>query len=594
MKKTIENQIYMAGFCMRTAPKHFLYHICISIGLELFIFLEHTVWIGYNLQAAEQKQDFHYIVILTIGMFVLLCFHQLASAVYFHWSTVKIKPILYKGMREKIYKKAQTVDLACYDNPEYYNEFILSTTQTDQCIDRFYNDSYTLIRYVTCLVVDFIYLSINNAQSLIVVLFCFLTKLAASRKYYALVSQRKLEANYSERKRNYQHRTFYLQDYAKELRLNKKMKELLLEDFRECNKELRQMQRKYGIKLTIYGLIKDYLSGNFIVYAIYLPILIYLSLTRGLINFSAIIILINMVRYMSKRGNKLAELMPQLSMNSVFVGKIRDFLNYESQIESGSVEPQDDIMEIVLKNVSFSYSDGGKEVLRNINMNIKRGQKIAIVGYNGAGKSTLIKLLLRLYDPSSGEILRNGENIKNLKLEDFRAEIGTVFQDYRMYAATIRENVVMDECNMSKEETYQVEKALDKSRFTLHDKKLKYQIETPLTTEFEADGVNLSGGEGQKVAIARSLYRDKSLIIMDEPSSALDPMSEYMLNQAMKEIAHDKTVIFISHRLSTTRDADCIYMMEQGRIIEQGSHEELLNLQGKYSEMWYAQAGRYT
>lgn len=151
----------------------------------------------------------------------------------------------------------------------------------------------------------------------------------------------------------------------------------------------------------------------------------------------------------------------------------------------------------------------------------------------------------------------------------------------------------MDVCENTKKESYEVEKALFDAHFTLQDHRLAYQIETPLTTEFEKDGVNLSGGEMQKVAIARTLYRRQNLIIMDEPSSALDPLAEYELNQELNEIARDKTVVFISHRLSTTRDADCIYMMEQGRIIETGTHEELLAAGGEYAGMWKVQAGLY-
>ena len=200
---------------------------------------------------------------------------------------------------------------------------------------------------------------------------------------------------------------------------------------------------------------------------------------------------------------------------------------------------------------------------------------------------------MRLYDPDSGEITRNNEDIRSLDLAGYRSQIGAVFQDYKIYAASLRENVVMDLCAMDKKETYEVEKSLYDARFTLTDRKLKYQTETPLTTEFEKDGVNLSGGESQKVAIARALYRKNDLIIMDEPSSALDPMAEYQLNKALREIAADKTVVFISHRLSTTRDADCIYMMEDGRIVEQGTHSQLLAGNGKYAQMWNAQAGRY-
>ena len=215
------------------------------------------------------------------------------------------------------------------------------------------------------------------------------------------------------------------------------------------------------------------------------------------------------------------------------------------------------------------------------------------MGYNGAGKTTLVKLLMRLYDPCDGTILRNGEDIRSLKLADYRRQIGAVFQDYRIYAASLRENVVMDLCSMDRQETWEVEHALDRAGFNLAGQKLKYQIETPLTTEFEKDGVNLSGGESQKVAIARTLYRGHDLIIMDEPSSALDPASEYQLNQELKEIAQDKTVIFISHRLATARDADRIYMMKAGRIVEEGSHDQLLALGGEYGRMWELQAQAY-
>ena len=186
-------------------------------------------------------------------------------------------------------------------------------------------------------------------------------------------------------------------------------------------------------------------------------------------------------------------------------------------------------------HVNFSYPGSdtiAREVLRDISLEITQGQKIALVGYNGAGKTTLVKLLMRFYDPDSGVILRNGTDIRTLKLDAYRKEIGAVFQDYKIYAATLRENVVMDICTMERQETYAVEQALHRAKFNLAAQKLKYQVDTPLTTEFEKDGINLSGGESQKVAIARTLYRAHELIIMDEPSSALDPASEYQIGRA--------------------------------------------------------------
>lgn len=593
MKKTWDNQIFMFRFCIKSVPKYFLFHLLMCIGLEVFVFLEHTLWIGYNLKAAETGEAFRHIAILTAGMILLLLLHQLISATYFYWATIKIKPILYHKLRKCIYKKAQEVDLACYDNPDYYNEFILSTTQADQCVDRFYEDSYYLTRYTTCLLIDFIYLSVNSKMSLLVVLICFFIKLWASKKYYKLSGQRKINVNYCERKRAYQHRVFYLQDYAKELKLHKEMQAKLMQDFEECNAELKRNNQYFCKKLFLYGFLKDYISGYFVLYAIYLPVLLWMVIERKQMAISEMIVLVNLVRYMSRRGNSLAQLGPQMAMNSSFIGKIREFLRYEAIIVSGSKKVDEELKTVSLQHVSFSYTPDGKEILHDINMELKKGQKIAIVGYNGAGKSTLTKLLMRLYDPKEGTIFRNGEDIRNLDLQQYRENIGTVFQDYKIYAASLCENVVMNICTGDKKETYEVEKALFDAQFTLTDEKLKYQIETPLTTEFEKDGVNLSGGEAQKVAIARTLYRQHDLIIMDEPSSALDPLSEYQMNVALQEIAADKTVVFISHRLSTTRDADHIYMMEQGRIIEQGTHEQLLRLHGKYSQMWYAQAKNY-
>ena len=229
----------------------------------------------------------------------------------------------------------------------------------------------------------------------------------------------------------------------------------------------------------------------------------------------------------------------------------------------------------------------------DVALTVEPGQKIALVGYNGSGKTTLVKLLLRLYDPDSGKICYHGNDIRDYQVMAYRRSVGSVFQDFKIYAASLKENVLMDVENGSREESYGVEQALYDAHFTLEDNRLSYQIETPLTTEFEKDGINLSGGEAQKVAIARTLYRKQDLIIMDEPSSALDPLAEYRLNQELNEIAKDKTVIFISHRLSTVRDADCIYMMENGRIVESGTHEQLLSKGGKYAAMWKMQAGLY-
>lgn len=217
--------------------------------------------------------------------------------------------------------------------------------------------------------------------------------------------------------------------------------------------------------------------------------------------------------------------------------------------------------------------------------------KIAIVGYNGAGKTTLIKLIMRLYDPNEGEILLNGVNIKEYDVEEYRRKIGTVFQDFKIFAATVKENVLLDFADTGSDEA--VISSLEKSGFSDRLSTLSDGLSTDLTTEFEEKGVNLSGGEAQKLAVARVFYKNANLIILDEPSSALDPLAEYNLNRSMLHAAEHKSVVLISHRLSTTRLADRIYMLEQGRIIEESTHAQLLAQGGKYAQMWRVQAGQY-
>ena len=226
---------------------------------------------------------------------------------------------------------------------------------------------------------------------------------------------------------------------------------------------------------------------------------------------------------------------------------------------------------------------------------MRRGEKLAIVGYNGAGKTTLIKLVMRLYDPTSGRILYNGQDIREFDLADYRAHIGAVFQDYCLFAATVAENVMGGRYDASPESEAAVRKALDSASFTERLTTLEKGLDTPLTRELDENGVNLSGGEAQKIAIARVFVRPYELIIMDEPSSALDPVAEYELNHSILNAAdrQDRTVIFISHRLSTTRFADRILLFADGCLRESGNHDRLMELNGLYAEMFRMQAEKY-
>lgn len=592
MKKQLSHQFWLLSFCMKTAPRLMLFNLFIPIEQSAFVFFEYTIWIGYNLNAAENGAPFSQVAVLTLGVFGLFLVHQFIDSVYYQWAFDRMKPVLTFKLRSLIYEKAGNMDLSCYDDPDFYNDFVLSTTQADQCIERFMNDGRDFVSTLTVCVLYFSYLLAMDKAGLFLAFFCSLINLGAGKATFKLQEKARLEKLSVERERDYQHRVFYLHDYAKELRLHPEMKGLIMGDFDRCNERISSINKKYGMKLWLLGFVRGYVPVYFMLYAVYLPLLLYQAMVLQCISLGTVVILLAAVRRMIKRFGECVGYFPSFAYNGAFIEKIRRFLAFEPKIISGEKEVAGGMERLALSHVSFSYG-GGEEILHDIDLEIRKGQKVALVGYNGAGKTTLVKLLMRLYDPSSGAILRNGKDIRSLKLSSYRKGIGAVFQDYKIYAASLRENVVMDLCTGEKQETYEVERALHRAKFNLSERKLKYQIETPLTTEFEKDGVNLSGGESQKVAIARTLYRGHDLIIMDEPSSALDPASEYQLNQELRQIAEDKTVIFISHRLAAARDADCIYVMKDGRIVEQGTHEQLCKLGGEYSRMWEMQAQAY-
>lgn len=321
--------------------------------------------------------------------------------------------------------------------------------------------------------------------------------------------------------------------------------------------------------------------------------LLFSATVKNTLSYGSVISLYNSTWDMKQRLQSIANIAAKFQESSLYIEKIRSFLNFEQKIkdtEASKTIPEDK-GQLELKNVSFSYGDNDKDILKNISLTIKPNEKIALVGYNGAGKTTFTKLMMRLYDVKKGEILYNGVNIKDYKIEEYRSCFGTVFQDYQIFAASVSENVLMDK--VEEHHYSSIQNAMINSGFAKKFNELKQGMHTQLSREFDDTGILLSGGESQKLAIARVFAKPCFIQILDEPSSALDPISEYNLNQTMLEAAKNKTVIFISHRLSTTMMADKIYMLENGEIIEQGSHEELMRTGGKYAEMFNVQAEKY-
>ncbi len=270
-----------------------------------------------------------------------------------------------------------------------------------------------------------------------------------------------------------------------------------------------------------------------------------------------------------------------------------EFLQLEDEMYKGKLPVEkrsDNEYQIEFKDVSFKYPGTDTYALRHFSMKLKIGEKLAIVGMNGSGKTTMIKLLCRLYDPDEGEILLNGVDIRKFKHDEYSKLFSVVFQDYKLMSFKLAENVAID-VDYDKEKVIE---CLENAGFGERLEDMEDGINTYINKDFDDSGVEISGGEAQKIAIARAIYKDAPFILLDEPTAALDPISEYEIYSSFDKIVGTKTAIYISHRLSSCRFCEKIAVFHEGRLIQLGNHDELLNdEEGKYYEMWNAQAQYY-
>lgn len=591
-KRLLSDNIRLFKICYKAAPSYMICYIIEAIRNEIVVFLEFTLALNFVLECAEFGRPFKVAAIFLLSLLAFVMLGLLFNAFLFQKLQQKAQPKIKQAVKQMMFAKAKEIDLECYDNPEFYNDYVLSVSEVDNQIGRIFTLITNLCTGLVSIVLSGAFFIGNDPVSFIFIAASFAASLWAGKAINRLNFKIRNEKNPHERKLGYVNRVFYLNDYAKEVRLNTEVSDELLKDFDETNDKLLDIDKKNAGRRFGLQLMKDYICNSFLIDVLYMIYLVYSAAVLHRISYSNVAVMRGTANRMKNRMRQFSDVYPKMQEISMYVEKMQSFLNIEPKIISTTKKPlPEKPAEIELRNVSFGYNEKDGYILNNISMKINPYSKIAIVGYNGAGKTTLIKLIMRLYDPNAGEILLDGVNIKEYDVEEYRRKIGTVFQDFKIFAATVKENVLLDFAESGKDA--EVMNAVEKSGFAKRLETLSDGLETNLTTEFEENGVNLSGGEGQKLAVARVFYKDANLIILDEPSSALDPIAEYHLNHSMLTAAENKSVVFISHRLSTTRIADRIYMLENGSIIEEGSHAELLSRKGKYAEMWRLQAGQY-
>ncbi len=590
--KVIKNSVYLLKLIFRFSPMLFAFTIIAAVAEFCFTFfnLLFTKKLVQEITDGNTFSTICTIIIIWCIVYLILRFLIISTDNYFRPIYTKV---LLKGLEKYLYDKAAKVDIECYDNAEYYNEFIWATNNSGETVTSACNSIGAFLGYILQIsgVISMVVLIDPSLSILTFVSVAFSIAVSSALERKKVKYRREIVGN--EKIERYVERVFYLQDSAKDLRLTN-IQGALLTSYEKAYNKIQGTMKKYVGKIGFVSFLSTfgfrYLLNTFVIYGYFA----YKLIVEQSIDLSSFVVVNKAMVDLYLLLNRWSGQINTLYRNAVYVDTMQKFINYEPKISSDENALKIDAeagIELEFKNVSFKYPGEEKPALNNVSFKVNRKNTLAIVGYNGAGKTTLVKLMLRLYDADQGEILLNGRNIKEYNVDEYRALFATVFQDFNLYALSLAENVRMKEVNDIDEES--IVAALNKADFGEKLSTFSSGTASQVTREFDEEGLLLSGGEKQKIAMARVFTGDGKILVLDEPSAALDPVAEYNINKRIIEAAQERPVVLISHRLTATRMADQIIMLENGEIVERGSHEALMESGGKYAFMYKIQAEPY-
>lgn len=592
------NNFYLLKIVYRIAPWRVINEFIAAIGDFAGWAFFTVVFMKYLFGGIEINRSFKDICIFigtALGVFMI---YQLFDA----WFRKRYQLIsdqkIYYHLNKMMFDKATSVDIACYETPEFYDSYTKASTEVfTRAVSVLTNMSSLVAAIFSSIYVIYNIFTIN-------VIAGFISFLPVIGNFYFGKIQNKIAYDMEMekvpfvRRQEYVNRTVYLQKFSKEIRLTS-IFNVMRKTFDVAFDGIYKIIDKYWLKRAIIGNTKNVLCFPLVFEGMWL-FAAYSAMVSKTILIGDFIILQSAIVSTTWMLINLTNSVVASYQNGLYINNLKTFLNYKEKISESQtgipVPPQ--VRQLELKNVSFKYEGSDNYVLENVNITIKAGEKISLVGHNGAGKTTLVKLIMRLYDPTSGEILLNGTNIKEYGVQTYRALIGTTFQDFQMLSMTVAENVMMSRIE-NDDQRKRAETALKDSGVFEKISTFPKGIDTILTKEFDDDGEVLSGGQAQKIAVARAFAKECPIVILDEPSSALDPIAEYEMYETIMRLcdnakgAQKKLSIIISHRLSSATLADHIYMMENGKVLENGTHKQLMEQGGNYADMFLKQAQNY-
>ena len=589
--RAVQNNIFALGL-MSGISKRFVVNKAVSKFLGYFEWLFYSAFfMRYVINSLERGDAFSHIMIFIVIVTVVFGGMSLYNAILEGKVYPVCNAIINKGIYLKLFKKSRNVELECFENSEFYDKYTLAMEKADERLKATVEVVFGVIFGAIASVCAFAFMFQVDKISVLFILFPVIGNFYFGRKNADVDYQRNKDYVPHNRRIAYVNRVMYLPDYAKEIRLTKVFS-LMKKQYREAISGLGEVAAKYSIKSAVLHWLYVIFTFTFIFEGL-LIYGAYQTLVSHSMTLAQLAVITSMMVSTTWILIGFTDSLTALFKNGLFIEYLRTFLEYKEKIpeDSTGIDPGNEIKSIEFKEVSFSYKD--KEVLSHLNMEFRGGKTYALVGHNGAGKTTLIKLLLRFYDPTEGQILLNGRDIKEYDLTKYRSLFATAFQDHRMFSMSVLDNVVMGEDVPEDLKREKVTEALKLAGAYDKVMSLNKGLDTTLTHEFDDEGAVLSGGEFQKIVVARAFVKECPFKIFDEPSSALDPIAESELFDNIYDSCRDNTLVFISHRLSSVQNADWVYLLSDGTVKEEGNHKMLMEKNGIYADMYTKQAKNY-